>query len=182
VKRSAHSRDVVDAAIAGEFAALLKGVGFRKAARNWRRRVSEPVQTQIVNVQASSFNMHELGLVTINLAVYDEMFQAAAERHIESGYLLDVGEPVERICVIRTRVGRLMPLSPPQIDHWWNVTPRTDANRLSRTLAETISDIGLPWFEKMRDRKAAITFMKQVGCHPKVLNDVKSQLTRQKSS
>jgi len=55
--------------------------------------------------------------------------------------------PKESRCLLRARVGLLMP---EHRDHWWSVTSETDGDSMSEELATVCSSYVLPWLEQFK--------------------------------
>jgi hypothetical protein len=131
---------VIDRVAADALAAPLKAAGYRRDGRTWRRRLGDHVQ--VVQVQASRYNVGADGRFLLNAGVY---FPALAAR---LGLFPPTDAPGEADCHVRTR-----PM-PPGRD-WWKVraagvaTPDQEAGRV---LGAVFS-----WLDRWADRRASET-------------------------
>ena len=96
----------IDEVIRTGLAPALKAQGYKKAARTFRRR--EPGHTLVVNVQGSSWNSDADGSFTLNLGVYFPTVVPFLD------WMRAVERPTEPDCVVRQRIGFVMPRFPPQ--------------------------------------------------------------------
>src|SRR5262245_17212734 len=111
--------------VVAPLASALKAAGFRKNGLNFRREVS-PGVIRLVDVQCSQWNRGNEGSFTINLGVYH---RALAELH-DTSPVVDV--PLVKHCVVRERIGKLMPEAE---DHWWTANKATDLAELGIDVA-----------------------------------------------
>jgi uncharacterized protein DUF4304 len=118
----------------------LRNAGFHRHGADFSRKYGEALH--VVNFQLSSWNTKELGKLTLNIGV-----------HFTSVAALLFGRdpmpmnPKESRCLLRARVGLLMP---EQRDHWWSVTPDTNGDAMSEELAAVCSSYVLPWLEQFK--------------------------------
>ena len=148
-----HVRDIIRAAISGEFHRRLKSEGYARSGHTWRQCGERAVR--VVNVQGSSWNAADRGSLTINLGIYDYELQRMAEK--ESWWPPPKGKlPAEHNCAIRTRIGALMNLPGERVDHWWDVTLKTDPSALEKELLSALDRYALPWLTKAVDYKYAM--------------------------
>ncbi|HEY3117430.1 MAG TPA: DUF4304 domain-containing protein [Chloroflexota bacterium] len=162
---------VIDRVAGDALAAPLKAAGYRRDGRTWRRHVGDNVQ--VVNAQASRYNVGANGRFTLNAGVY---FPALAAR---LGLFPPTDAPGEGDCHVRTR-----PRPPGWRRDWWKVraagvaTPDQEAGRVlgavfswldrmadrraSRTNARATQDVrqaleryALPWLERLIDLRSA---------------------------
>jgi hypothetical protein len=131
---------VIDGVAADALADPLKAVGYRKDGRTWRRNLGDAVQ--VVQVQASRYNVGANGQFLLNAGVY---FPALAAR---LGLFPPTDAPGEADCHLRTR-----PMPPGR--SWWKVrvagvaTPDPEAGRV---LGAVFS-----WLDRRADRRASRT-------------------------
>jgi hypothetical protein len=137
----------IDAVIKDGLAPALKTQGYRKERRTFRRRGAQC--TRVVNVQGSQWNAEHEGRFTLNLAVY---FPAVVP-FLDWARATD--RPTEADCVVRERIGFVMPV---RQDHWWQVTAETDLGALAREVCEAWEEFGAPWLDTHADLEAARTF------------------------
>lgn len=135
---------LIDHTIRESIAPTLKAHGFRKDGRNFRRR--EPNCIWIVNVQASAWNSNEEGQFTINLGVH---FPALVPL---IPWLKDTDRPLEQGCLVRTRIGHLLPAGG---DFWWELRAGDDQDELNADLCRSITEFALPWLEKHSELREA---------------------------
>lgn len=124
-------------AFAGLEQPLRKG-GFRRHSTHFSRQLGESLQ--VVNIQSSKWNTKESGRFTLNVGVH---LSSIAELIYDKDPMPT--NPKESRCIIRTRVGMLMPGG---ADHWWTVTPNTDVGKTAEEVAAVCSDYILPWLEQ----------------------------------
>jgi len=127
-------KTVVDRSLAP----LLKQAGFHKKSTHFSRKDGEALQ--VINVQSSQWNNVSSAKFTLNIGVH---FARVA------GMLYGTdpmpSPPKEVFCLLRTRVGMIMPAG---TDHWWIVTPDTNVDAVSTELSSAWSDCISPWLEK----------------------------------
>jgi hypothetical protein len=141
------ARVAIDQLIRDAIHPALKPRGFRRTGRNFRKTLAGV--TQIVNVQASQWNSGDRGQFTLNLGVY---YPAAAELH---GIYSVKEQPLEPDCIVRMRIGRLLP---DPGDHWWEVEPTTDCDRLKRELTAVLTDVAVPWLDVASTHAGALQY------------------------
>ena len=121
---------------------ILRGAGYRKEQRTFRR--ASPECVQVVNVQLSQWGSRTSQQFTVNLGVFfPEVHEALA------GYLqVRIGQagPTEYQCQIRQRLGMLMPGNR---DVWWGIEAGREPSGISRKVGEAMTAYGLPWLEGM---------------------------------
>jgi hypothetical protein len=148
VNEIAHkTKAIVDRGIAP----LLKQGGFRKSATHYSRKEGEALQ--LVNVQSSQWNTASGGRFTLNLGVH---FASVAKLLHGSDPM--PANPKEQYCVLRTRVGFLLPAA---ADHWWTVTPETDVAAVANELEAACQDYVFPWLEKVKTVSGAAEEMER---------------------
>jgi hypothetical protein len=164
---AAHVRNVIKAAISGEFHRRLKDEGYARSGHTWRLCGEQAVR--LVNVQSSTWNSPDRGSLTINLGIYDYALQRLAEK--ASWWPPPDGKlPVEHNCAIRTRIGTLMDLPGDRVDYWWDVTSKTDPSKLERELVAVLERYALAWLTKALDYKYAMRHSEaRPGTHAGVL-------------
>ncbi len=133
----------IDAIIREELAPLLKEVGFKKQARNFRREHSD--RTDVINVQASRYNDESSAKFTVNVGVY---YPTIAD---VSDALPVTGAPKEYDCTIHARIGALQE---DRRDFWWTIEPSSDDAAIAKDLAQDVRDYCLPWLARMGDLDA----------------------------
>jgi hypothetical protein len=128
----------IDEVLALGLAGALKRAGFKKSARTFRRALDGAIQ--VVNVQASQSN-GPAARFTVNLGVYRAEIAALLAPSLPL-----TTQPKEYQCVVRERIGFLMPKG---ADHWWEVRPHgsIDNERLAGEVADAVLGYGLPWLE-----------------------------------
>lgn len=142
----------IDDVVKRGLAPTLNAQGFRKHTRTFVRD-AESAQ-QIVNVQASQTNQGAEGRFTLNLGVY---FPAVARRH---GPVASGAYPKEYESTYRERIGALMP---ERSDHWWEITPATDLQKMAEEVAEAYRRFAVPWLETMLDLAAVLPMLRRRG-------------------
>jgi hypothetical protein len=118
----------------------LRQAGFRRNGMSFHRLDGEALH--VVNVQSSQWNSRASGKFTINVAV-----DFADVTKLLPGRQPMPTIPKEYCCVLRMRVGNLMP---DNRDHWWTVTPETQDEHLTAELMTVWTDYIAPWLEKFR--------------------------------
>jgi hypothetical protein len=146
--------NAIDAVIRNGLAQELKAAGFRKTGRTWRSSAGDPLR--VTNLQGSSWNSGDSGRFTINLGVY---FAAAANLH---GVFPVTDRPTEPDCLVRQRIGPLMPQG---LDHWWEVGTTTDLELLGRQVAACWTTYGRPWLVAHSDPRVARAHLAMRGHH-----------------
>ncbi len=131
----------------------MKREEFKRSGRNFLRVDAESVA--VLNVQASRSNLGATGKFTVNLGRY---FPSVARA---------VGDPdfqgalKEYDCQVRERIGFLLPN---KLDHWWEIGPQTNIERLAVDVARAVEDVGLLWLRRMHDLHSLKTELD--GLHP----------------
>jgi hypothetical protein len=121
---------------------LMKAQGFRKAGRDFHRRVGE--NWHILNVQASQGNVGVAGKFTINLGVYLPAISNLVSAHAPAA------TPKEYECTVRARIGSVMPAKG---DFWWQIDPSTDLGTVAKEVAKAVSGHAFAWFNAHNDAK-----------------------------
>lgn len=116
----------------------LRKSGFQRHSTHFARQFGESLQ--VINIQSSKWNTKDSGKFTLNVGAHFSKI----------GSLLYGKDPMpanpkESRCIIRTRVGTLMP---GRGDHWWTVTPETDVQQTAGDVAAACADYILPWLEQ----------------------------------
>ena len=122
------AREKYDLMILEGIAPLLRELGFRKRRNRFRR--SDDGGWQELDFQASQWGDRDHVRFTINLCL------AAAELVAP-----DPGAHVEE------RMGALIGDGE---DHWWEVDPATDADRLADELRGVLEERAVPWLDERR--------------------------------
>jgi hypothetical protein len=118
----------------------LRNAGFHRHSADFSRRYVEALH--VVNFQLNKWNTKEQGKFTLNIGA-----------HFTSVAALIFGKdpmpanPDESRCLLRARVGLLMP---EHRDHWWSVTSETNDDAMSEELAAVCSSYVLPWLEQFK--------------------------------
>ena len=94
----------------------------------------------VVNFQLNKWNTKEFGKFTLNIGAH---FTTVAALLFGTDPM--PLNPKESRCLIRARVGLLMP---EHRDPWWSVTSETNDDALSKELATVCSSYVLPWPEQ----------------------------------
>jgi len=116
----------------------LQKSGFQRHRTQFARQFGESLQ--VVNIQSSKWNTKVSGKFTLNIGVH---FSKIAS--LLYGKDPMPANPKESRCIIRARVGMLMP---GRRDHWWTVTPETNVEQTSEDVAAACADHVLPWLER----------------------------------
>jgi len=118
----------------------LTSASFHKHGADFSRKYGEALH--VIDFQLNKWNTNELGKFTLNIGA-----------HFTSVAALLFGtdpmpvNPKESRCLLRARVGLLMP---EHRDHWWSVTSETDGDSMSEELATVCSSYVLPWLEQFK--------------------------------
>jgi hypothetical protein len=129
-------RQIVD----GGLSPTLTNAGFHRHGADFSRKYGEALH--VIDFQLNKWNTKELGKFTLNIGT-----------HFTSVAALLFGtdpmplNPKESHCLVRARVGLLMP---EHRDHWWSVTSEADGDGLSKELASVCSSYVLPWLEQFK--------------------------------
>jgi hypothetical protein len=137
----------------------LKQGGFRRNGMSFHRHHGEALH--VVNVQSSQWNSQASGKFTINVAV-----DFADVAKLLPGWQPMPTTPKEYCCLLRMRVGNLLP---DDRDHWWTVTPDTKTEEVSEELVGVWKTYIAPWLEKFK------TVSSIADTDPAVLQNVFSQ-------
>lgn len=124
---------------------MLKQAGFRKNSTHFWKKDGEALQ--VINIQSSSWNNSAFGRFTLNIGVH---FAEVAAMLPKTLPMRD--PPKEYCCLIRRRVGMLLPAGG---DHWWKVTPETDADAVASELSGVLKEYVFPWLEKLKTISSA---------------------------
>jgi hypothetical protein len=127
---------------------ILKHEGFQKSARTYRRNLDGCIQ--IINIQGSSWNSGDQGRFTINLAVY---YPEAARI---DGFSRLTDRPVESDCLVRQRIGLLMP---DRNDFWWAFDADSDLDKIAREVSSAWTTYGKPWLAECSTPDGAFRFI-----------------------
>ena len=119
----------------------LKNAGFHRQGADFSRRYGEALH--VVNFQLSKWNNKELGKFTLNIGVH---FSSVAA--LLYGKDPMPANPKEAWCLLRARVGLLMP---EQKDHWWSITSETNADTVAEELMTVCSSYALPWLQQFEN-------------------------------
>jgi hypothetical protein len=116
----------------------LTNAGFQRQGADFSRKYREALH--VINFQLDKWNSKELGKFTLNIGAH---FTSVAALLFGTDPM-PVTSPKERNCLLRTRVGLLMP---EHRDHWWSVTSETGGDSMSEELANVCSSYAVPWLE-----------------------------------
>src|SRR5271168_414765 len=126
--------------VARGLAASLEQAGFHRHGDDFSRKYGEALR--IVNFQRNKWNTKECGKFTLNIGA-----------HFPSIATLLFGKdpmptnPKESRCLLRVRVGLLMP---GERDHWWDVTSKTNADDFTQEMRDVCSSYIFPWLDKFK--------------------------------
>ena len=118
----------------------LTNAGFQRQGADFSRKCGEALH--VVDFQLDKWNSKELGRFTLNIGAH---FTGVAA--LLCGTDPMPVNPKESHCLLRARVGLLMP---ERRDHWWSVTSETDGDSMSEELATVCSSYVLPWLEQFK--------------------------------
>jgi hypothetical protein len=131
---------LIDRIIATGPAPRLKERGYRKLARSFH------VQTdglfKVVQFQASMWNTPDSARFTVNLMVALPYF------HEKWTGLPFPKNPGSAAPVLSQRIGHLMP---EQLDYWWEVTPKSNVERVATHVTKALTEGGLPFLDRHAD-------------------------------
>ncbi|MDE2408036.1 MAG: DUF4304 domain-containing protein [Xanthomonadaceae bacterium] len=133
---------LIDHAIKGAPATLLKAQGFTRAGHDFHRMRGDLID--VVNFLSSVAERRREGRLTINVGIYSQRTNEALLRKPQP-------RPHEYDCALRSRIGELLPSG---IDKWWTVDPETDSAKLATELSIAVELAGLPWLEGIEDLPA----------------------------
>jgi len=139
---------LIDEVVAIALGPALRGAGYRKERRTFRRAAPECIQ--VVNVQVSAWGSRTSQKFTVNLGVFFPRAQEALAGY--SPIRLGRAGPTEYQCHLRRRLGQLMPQ---QRDVWWSIEAGEESSTVSREVGEAITTFGLPWLDTMSKFDAA---------------------------
>jgi hypothetical protein len=141
--RKSPAQSLLDQLAARAVTPIFRADGYRKAARNFRRRRERCIQ--VVNVQASQWGSANELRFTINLGVFYPEVHAlktfVAWQPSASG-------PTESQCQLRARIGRLVPENR---DLWWDLKKESDLGPVAVEVERVLRDYGRPWIEAVAD-------------------------------
>jgi hypothetical protein len=120
------------------FAPSLKQAGFHRHSTHFSRQFGESLQ--VINIQSSKWNTSDSGKFTINVGGH--FSKIAALLYGKDPMPIN---PKEFHCIIRTRIGLLMPS---RADSWWTITSNTAVEDVAKEVAVACSDFVLPWLEQ----------------------------------
>jgi hypothetical protein len=126
---------------------VLRQDGFVRHSLNFSRTAGEALQ--VINIQLNRYNSNESGSFTMNIGVY---FERIAK--LLPGTFPMPANPKEPNCIVRTRVGTLMPNA---TDFWWTVTPQTDVTALAKEVGTAYSKYAIPWLARLETVSALAT-------------------------
>jgi hypothetical protein len=139
-----HPRILIDAVVKEAVAPVLRGAGFSRRSRTWRRRPT-PAVTQVLNLQASPWNAVARDYVertsasfTLNLGLH----VAGVDEII--GWTLMHSVPLENECHVQLRVGNLLEDG---CDHWWRMETERDVPSVAENVSDVLRGVVLPWFD-----------------------------------
>lgn len=117
---------------------LLKTHKFKKKGRNWRK--AEGPIFQIINVQASVYNIGLQGQFCINLGIYHQDIYNMLWGRVSQ-------EPKESEALLHSRLNLLAY----ENMQWWEIDENTSLQTMSDDICRCMSEIGLPWLEQRFD-------------------------------
>lgn len=118
---------------------LLADYGYRKSGRAFF--LTENGLFKIVQVQSSQWNTPEQAQFTINLLVTFPYFHETYQGQPFPK------NPVSALPLVQQRIGGLRPDGK---DHWWQLTPESDADAVGREVAGGLSDYGLLFLNRFQ--------------------------------
>src|SRR5262249_51869663 len=134
--KSASSR-LIDRVIAIGPAPVLKAAGYRKVARAFYAEAGGLFK--VVHFQASMWNTPDSGSFTVNLNIVLPYFH---EKWTGRAFARNPGSAQP---VITKRIGHL---TPERCDRWWEVTPKSNVDRVAAHVARAVSQRGLPFLDE----------------------------------
>lgn len=154
-----NSAKQIKAIVDRGLAQQLKQAGFRKNSTHFSRTYGEALQ--IVNVQSSHWNTASSARFTLNIGVH---FASVAVMLYGNDPM--PAPPRETFCLLRTRVGMILPA---RADRWWVVTPDTNVETVAAELSSAWNDCILPWLEKNKTIAGAVQELERATfVHPLV--------------
>jgi hypothetical protein len=142
--RSESSR-LIDSIISLGAAPVLKEAGYRKVARSFFANTS-PL-AKVVQFQASMWNTPQSASFTINLNLVLPYFH---EKWTGRPFPTNPGSAA---AIATERIGHLMP---DKRDHWWEVAPGCDCDRIASHVATCLTEYGLPFLDQHADLEVLI--------------------------
>lgn len=142
------AQKVLDRVVAVGLTPVLRGVGFKKAGRNFRRTVGRCIQ--VGNVQASAFSWAEQLKFTLNLGVYYPEVHELRRSYLQ--WAPKPSGPLSHECQLQKRIGELLPRSK---DTWWTVAATDSPESVAREVTVAVEQYGLPWLDAMADFELA---------------------------
>lgn len=128
--------NTIDAVLAARFVPTMRLLGYRKSAHTWRRPAASVLH--VVNIQSSMTNRASSGAFTMNLRIdVPELAYLFGDDPLDA--------PKEYDCVIRKRIGMLMPA---RVDLWWKIDDSTDVDALGQEGDDAFTSYGASWLEK----------------------------------
>jgi|SRR5271163_1513503 len=135
----------------------LKQAGFRKNSTHFSRTYGEALQ--VIDVQSSHWNTSSSARFTVNIGVH---FASVAVMLYGNDPM--PAPPREVFCLLRTRVGTILPA---RADRWWVVTPDTNVEFVAAELSSAWNDCILPWLEENKTIAGAVPELeKATRVHP----------------
>jgi len=135
--RSVTSR-MIDEVVGKCFYELLRKMEFRKISRTFY--TTDEAIMKILYFQASRLNTPEEAQFTVELALTTGFFH-----EIWTGMEMPKN-PSRAACVINRRIGHLYP---DNLDHWWKITPQTNIKHIAEEVVAQITDVGIPFFNRI---------------------------------
>jgi hypothetical protein len=132
---------------------VLSGRGFRRTASTWNREVNG--FTQVINLQASMFNVPSSEKFTINLGVYWDRAYTIYWQRPSPKYARDVD------CILRTRIGDVLEdnFAGRARDVWWTVSSEEDLERVGADVPAKVVDEALPFLDRFRSLRDIDDFL-----------------------
>jgi len=134
----------IDLIVRDSLAPRLKAEGYKKRARTFTQESQDHVK--VVNVQPSKWNQGTEGSFTLNLGIYFPAVADAIDWFPIKTY------PKEHDCTIRERIGMLMPGG---CDKWWQISPKSNLERIKAEVLEAWTTYGNPWISQVSDMNEA---------------------------
>jgi uncharacterized protein DUF4304 len=139
--------------IRADLAKRLAAAGYRKSGRTFFAAGTD--HTRVVNVQGNRWNEGDGGSFAINLGVYfPRIAELAGDPPVTGRF------PNESRCSVRERLGALVYDGR---DHWWDIGPDTDRERLARSIGTAWSVFGRTWLDRVATLEGAYTFVCEQG-------------------
>ena len=145
------TRTAVDEAFA-QSKALLRDSGFKTQGRSFIRHANGC--TDIVNLQASSWNTQESIKFTLNLGVHETTIAQVLGKPRET-------PPKSHFeCMLFERVGWVVPQ---RGDLWWEINPENSPAEVGRWVHGVVSEFVLPWFNACHTRAGLVSALSSRG-------------------